>query len=66
MATLTTIRGLTERALPLTLLADFPVTDKPSEQASDGKVERKRPPRDKQANRRSINKHKASEFKGKR
>lgn len=66
MATLTTIRGLTERALPLTLLADFPVTDKPTEQASDGKVERKRPPRDKQANRRSINKHKASEFKGKR
>lgn len=66
MATLTTIRGLTERALPLTLLADFPVTDKPSEQVSDGKVERKRPPRDKQANRRSINKHKASEFKGKR
>lgn len=66
MATLTTIRGLTERALPLALLADFPVTDKPSEQASDGKVERKRPPRDKQANRRSINKHKASEFKGKR
>lgn len=66
MATLTTIRGLTERALPLTLLADFPVTDKPSEQASDGKVERKRPPRDKQANRRSINKHKTSEFKGKR
>lgn len=66
MATLTTIRGLTERALPLTLLADFPVIDKPSEQASDGKVERKRPPRDKQANRRSINKHKASEFKGKR
>lgn len=66
MAALTTIRGLTERALPLTLLADFPVTDKPSEQASDGKVERKRPPRDKQANRRSINKHKASEFKGKR
>lgn len=70
MATLTAIRSLTARELPLALLADFPVTDKPSENTSDGtadsKVERKRPPRDKQANRRSINKHSAKEFKGKR
>ncbi|MCU8038007.1 DEAD/DEAH box helicase [Shewanella oncorhynchi] len=70
MATLTAIRSLTTRELPLALLADFPVTDKPSEKitddATEGKVERKRPPRDKQANRRSINKHSAKEFKGKR
>ncbi|VEF27199.1 ATP-dependent RNA helicase rhlE [Shewanella baltica] len=70
MTTLTAIRSLTARELPLTLLADFPVTDKPSENTSDGtadsKVERKRPPRDKQANRRSINKHSAKAFKGKR
>ena len=70
MATLTAIRSLTARELPLALLADFPVTDKPSEKITDGateiKVERKRPPRDKQANRRSINKHSAKEFKGKR
>lgn len=70
MASLTAIRALTARELPLALLADFPVTDKPSEKASDGateaKVERKRPPRDKQANRRSINKHSAKAFIGKR
>lgn len=70
MATLRAIRSLTARELPLALLADFPVTDKPSENTRDGtadsKVERKRPPRDKQANRRSINKHSAKEFKGKR
>ncbi|MGI2181289.1 DEAD/DEAH box helicase [Shewanella oncorhynchi] len=70
MATLTAIRSLTARELPLALLADFPVTDKPSEKITDDateiKVERKRPPRDKQANRRSINKHSAKEFKGKR
>ncbi|WMB73981.1 DEAD/DEAH box helicase [Shewanella oncorhynchi] len=70
MATLTAIRSLTARELPLALLAEFPVTDKPSEKITDGateiQVERKRPPRDKQANRRSINKHSAKEFKGKR
>ncbi|QYJ79619.1 DEAD/DEAH box helicase [Shewanella acanthi] len=70
MAFLTAIRSLTARELPLALLADFPVTDKPSEKNTDdgvnGKVERKRPPRDKQANRRSINKHSAKAFKGKR
>lgn len=70
MASLTAIRALTARELPLALLADFPVTDKPSEKVSDGavdgKVERKRSPRDKQANRRSINKHSAKAFIGKR
>ncbi|PIW59034.1 DEAD/DEAH box helicase [Shewanella sp. CG12_big_fil_rev_8_21_14_0_65_47_15] len=70
MATLTAIKNLTARELPLALLADFPVTDKPREKITDGgadnKVERKRPPRDKQANRRSINKHSAKAFKGKR
>lgn len=69
MPTLAAIRTLTTRELPLALLADFPVTDKPSEKVADvvegGKVERKRAPRDKQANRRSINKHSAKEFKGK-
>lgn len=69
MPSLTAIRSLTARELPLALLADFPVTDKPSDKsgdgAADGKVERKRPPRDKQANRRSINKHSAKAFKGK-
>lgn len=70
MASLTAIRTLTARELPLALLADFPVTDKPSEKISgdtaDSKVEPKRPPRDKQANRRSINKHSAKAFIGKR
>lgn len=70
MHALTVIRTLTERELPLTLLDGFPVTDKPSEKttggAVDNKIERKRPLRDKQANRRSINKHSNKEFKGKR
>lgn len=70
MASLTAIRTLTARELPLALLTDFPVTDKPSEKvsdgAADGKIEPKRPPRDKQANRRSINKHSAKAFIGKR
>ncbi|EGM71112.1 DEAD/DEAH box helicase [Shewanella sp. HN-41] len=69
MPSLTAIRSLTARELPLALLADFPVTDKPSDKSGDGaaggKVERKRPLRDKQANRRSINKHSAKAFKGK-
>ncbi|MGL4613465.1 MAG: DEAD/DEAH box helicase, partial [Shewanella sp.] len=49
-------------------LAEFPVTDKPSANSlhpADAKVERKRAPRDKQANRRSINKHSANAFKPK-
>lgn len=70
IASLTAIRAFTARELPLALLVDFPVTDKPSEKVSDSgadnKVERKRPPRDKQANRRSINKHSAKAFIGKR
>lgn len=70
MPSLTAIRNLTARELPLASLADFPVTDKPSERArEDGaehKVAPKRPPRDKQANRRSINKHSVKAFKGKR
>ncbi|ASF17627.1 DEAD/DEAH box helicase [Shewanella sp. LC6] len=67
---LTAIRNLTARELPLASLADFPVTDKPSERAredgAENKVVPKRPPRDKQANRRSINKHSVKAFKGKR
>ena len=70
MPSLTAIRNLTARELPLASLADFPVTDKPSERAredgAENKVVPKRPPRDKQANRRSINKHSVKAFKGKR
>ncbi|MFV0595126.1 DEAD/DEAH box helicase [Shewanella sp.] len=70
MPSLTAIRNLTARELQLASLADFPVTDKPSEKVgedgSDNKVTPKRPPRDKQANRRSINKHSVKAFKGKR
>ncbi|ODR84205.1 DEAD/DEAH box helicase [Shewanella xiamenensis] len=70
MPSLTAIRNLTARELPLASLVDFPVTDKPSERAredcADNKVAPKRPPRDKQANRRSLNKHSIKAFKGKR
>lgn len=70
MPSLTAIRNLTARELPLASLADFPVTDKPSERVredgTDNKVTPKRPPRDKQANRRSLNKHSIKAFKGKR
>ncbi|MFB2733918.1 DEAD/DEAH box helicase [Shewanella mangrovisoli] len=70
MLSLTAIRNLTARELPLASLADFPVTDKPSERAredgTENKVAPKRPPRDKQANRRSLNKHSIKAFKGKR
>ena len=70
MPSLTAIRNLTARELPLASLADFPVTDKPSERAredgAENKVVPKRPPRDKQANRRSLNKHSVKAFKGKR
>lgn len=70
MPSLTAIRNLTARELPLASLADFPVTDKPSErvreEGAENKVAPKRPPRDKQANRRSINKHSIKAFKGKR
>lgn len=70
MPSLTAIRNLTARELPLASLADFPVTDKPSERVREDGVENKvapkRPPRDKQANRRSLNKHSIKAFKGKR
>ncbi|KPN78069.1 DEAD/DEAH box helicase [Shewanella bicestrii] len=70
MPSLTAIRNLTARELPLASLADFPVTDKPSERTRedgiDNKVAPKRPPRDKQANRRSLNKQSIKAFKGKR
>lgn len=73
MLALNAIRVLTARELPLCSLADFPVTDKPSDKLAEntvndtatGKVERKRPPRDKQANRRSLNKRSAKDFAGK-
>lgn len=70
MPSLSAIRNLTARELPLASLADFPVTDKPSERAREDGAEHnvapKRPPRDKQANRRSLNKHSVKAFKGKR
>lgn len=48
---LAAIRELTGEALPLQALAGFPVTDQPASE-----VRSKRPPRDKQANRRDANK----------
>ena len=57
---LTAIRDLTGRELPLLELTDFPVTDKPASE------ERKRPVRDKQANRRSSSKRSIKQFKGKK
>ena len=45
------IRQLTGEALPLQPLAGFPVTDQPASEAHS-----KRPPRDKKANRRNMNK----------
>ncbi|PPL17990.1 DEAD/DEAH box helicase [Oceanisphaera arctica] len=48
---LAAIRELTGEALPLLPLAGFPVTDQPASEARS-----KRPPRDKQANRRNANK----------
>ncbi|MCE9686363.1 DEAD/DEAH box helicase [Shewanella sp. AS16] len=75
------IRTLTGRALPLQALPGFPVTDLPAARVDTGTgtgsfdnpegksrgeaSERKRPPRDKQANRRSINKRSIKDFKGK-
>ncbi|MEE1953719.1 DEAD/DEAH box helicase [Aeromonas sp. 75A] len=57
---LTAIRTLTGRELPVSELADFPVTDQPA--SGEGK----RPPRDKQANRRTQAKRSVKQFKGKR
>ncbi|TNI50964.1 DEAD/DEAH box helicase [Aeromonas veronii] len=57
---LQSIRTLTGRELPLGDLAGFPVTDQPA--SGEGK----RPPRDKQANRRTQAKRSVKQFKGKR
>ena len=54
------IRTLTGRELPLGDLVGFPVTDQPA--SGEGK----RPPRDKQANRRTQAKRSVKQFKGKR
>ena len=56
---LAAIRTLTGRDLPLVELGDFPVTD------LSASGERKRPPRDKQANRRTQAKRSIKQFKGK-
>ncbi|WP_417614402.1 DEAD/DEAH box helicase [Oceanisphaera sp.] len=53
---LTAIRHLTGAELPLQALEGFPVTDQPAS------GERKRPPRDKQANRRSASKRSSKSF----
>ncbi|MEZ6962597.1 MULTISPECIES: DEAD/DEAH box helicase [unclassified Aeromonas] len=57
--TLTAIRTLTGRELPLAELGDFPVTDLPA--SGEGK----RAPRDKQANRRTQAKRSIKQFRGK-
>jgi ATP-dependent RNA helicase RhlE len=63
---LTDIEAFIGRTLPLQALAGFPVTDVPRDNqaldSSDGKVKPKRPPRDKQANRRSLNKNSIKDF----
>ncbi|GAB2643420.1 DEAD/DEAH box helicase [Vibrio panuliri] len=59
-AALNAIRELTQRALPLIEMAEFPVTDTPSSGES------KRAPRDKQANRRTNNKKSIKQFQSKR
>ncbi|MGY3859612.1 DEAD/DEAH box helicase [Aeromonas intestinalis] len=56
---LAAIRTLTGRELALLALPGFPVTDQP------GSGEGKRPPRDKQANRRTQAKRSVKQFKGK-
>ncbi|HCE2204763.1 TPA: DEAD/DEAH box helicase [Vibrio parahaemolyticus] len=59
MDALNAIRHLTQRALPVQDLIDFPVTDKPSTGES------KRAPRDKKANRRTNAKKSIKQFQGK-
>ncbi len=54
---LNAIRKLTARELPLAEIAEFPVTDKPASGQS------KRPPRDKQANRRTAKRRNEKRFK---
>ena len=56
MAYLDAIRALTAQVLPLNELTGFTVTDKPLSDNS------KRPPRDKQANRRTASKRSKSDF----
>ena len=56
---LAAIRALTGRPLPLDTLANFPVTDTPA--SGNGK----RPPRDKQANRRTASKRSIKQFQRK-
>lgn len=56
---LSAIRSLTGRELPVSELAGFPVTDQPASGAG------KRPPRDKQANRRTQAKRSVKQFQGK-
>ena len=61
-AYLEAIRKLTQKELLTTSLDGFPVTDKP---ASSDTTERKRPPKDKQANRRTAKKKSITQFKAK-
>ena len=61
---LNAIRQLTGRPMETTELEGFPVTDKPADLTSN--TERKRPPRDKKANRRSQAKRSIKQFKPKR
>ncbi|MDV5167396.1 DEAD/DEAH box helicase [Photobacterium rosenbergii] len=60
---LNAIRQLTGRPMETTELKGFPVTDKPADPTSN--TERKRPPRDKKANRRSQAKRSIKQFKPK-
>ncbi|MEZ8206520.1 DEAD/DEAH box helicase [Vibrio splendidus] len=58
---LNAIRTLTNKPLVLQALEGFPVTDKPASEAAT----RKRPPKDKMANRRTAKKKSAKQFKSK-
>ncbi|NAZ91951.1 DEAD/DEAH box helicase [Vibrio toranzoniae] len=58
---LNAIRTLTNKPLPLQSLEGFPVTDKPASESTD----RKRPPKDKMANRRTAKKKSIKQFKSK-
>ncbi|EOD80846.1 ATP-dependent RNA helicase [Grimontia indica] len=60
---LNAIRKLTGRPLELLSLEGFPVTDQPATEGINS--ERKRPPRDKKANRRSNSKRSIKQFKPK-
>ena len=57
---LAAIEALTGRTIPLQSLPEFPVTDQPAQE-----TERKRPPRDKQANRRTAQKRSIKQFASK-